>query len=350
MPKTSQREKNEEVDVLKPGRQLREAREAMRLTQQEVAAQMKLNLRVITSIDNDQFDKLPPSGYVRGYLRSYALLVKLDPQKVIENYNRMAVDSPALQPYASQPAQQAHSGDLLVRVATWAIVLVLVGLLVMWWQSHKEDTQNALGTLENMLQGQTVEAPPEPAAEPVPEAGQPAAGAEYNYPIIVHSEPEVTAARELEDSIPALTEGTEAALPEETPQIASEEPVAETVAAEIEPAPEASTEAGISETTPPTVVSDTARLYVRSPNESWIEILDSTGKKLFFNLAAPNRELDLEGIPPFKILIGNSSGVVVKYNQVDQDISAFSNEGVSRFSINQNGPYRPVVTPPQPSE
>ncbi len=352
MPKTTQKEKFEDLDISKPGKQLSDAREAMRLTQLEVAEYMKLTPAVIALIDTDQFDKLPPSGYVRGYLRSYAIMVKLDPHTVIEAYNRLEVDAPALQPYSSQPAHQAHSGDLLVRVVTWAIVLLLIGMLGMWWQSNKDDGGTPLTSLNSLMNGNE---PTTPAVETGTELSEPAAGLQYTYPIIVHSEPEVTAARELEESMP--TPAGETSPAGDASQSAGipaaiegqMENLAEVPASELLEGEQAEEESSpvIAETTSP---AGMAKLYVQSPNESWIEILDSTGKKLYFNLAVADQVLDLEGIPPFKVLIGNSSGVVVRYNEVDQDISGFSNQGVSRFRINQEGPFRLPENPPIPSE
>ena len=51
-----------------PGRRLREAREAAQLTVAEVASRMRLKPRVLEQLENDNYERLHGSTFVRGYL------------------------------------------------------------------------------------------------------------------------------------------------------------------------------------------------------------------------------------------------------------------------------------------
>lgn len=65
------------------GSQLSAARIQMGLSLQQVADQLKLSQRQISALENNQFDDLPKMVIVRGFVRSYAKLLKLDPAPII---------------------------------------------------------------------------------------------------------------------------------------------------------------------------------------------------------------------------------------------------------------------------
>ena len=60
------------------GARLMHARQQMGLSIEQVAEQLKLSFRQISAIESDEFDKLPKMVIVRGFVRSYAKLLKID--------------------------------------------------------------------------------------------------------------------------------------------------------------------------------------------------------------------------------------------------------------------------------
>ncbi|MCF7220501.1 helix-turn-helix domain-containing protein [Marilutibacter chinensis] len=60
------------------GSRLRQAREAGGLTREEVSSRLKMPLRVVEALENDEWEVLGAPIFVRGQLRSYARLLKLD--------------------------------------------------------------------------------------------------------------------------------------------------------------------------------------------------------------------------------------------------------------------------------
>ena len=59
------------------GVRLRKAREAAGLRLEDVAAQLKMPVRVVESLENEDWDRLGAPVFVRGQLRSYSRLVGL---------------------------------------------------------------------------------------------------------------------------------------------------------------------------------------------------------------------------------------------------------------------------------
>ena len=65
------------------GQRLREAREALDLSQQDVAQHLHLNVNLIQALEDNNEDVLPAQIYLVGYLRSYARLLDLSADSII---------------------------------------------------------------------------------------------------------------------------------------------------------------------------------------------------------------------------------------------------------------------------
>ena len=68
------------------GRELKQVRERMGVELQTVSKETKISLKILESLEEENFEKLPALVYLKGFLKSYAQSLGLDPQKVIEGY------------------------------------------------------------------------------------------------------------------------------------------------------------------------------------------------------------------------------------------------------------------------
>ncbi len=68
------------------GAQLRSAREAQAYSVAEVAERLFLSSSQVNAIEQGNYQRLPAEVFVRGYLRSYAKLLKLDPVQILAQY------------------------------------------------------------------------------------------------------------------------------------------------------------------------------------------------------------------------------------------------------------------------
>jgi cytoskeleton protein RodZ len=62
---------------------LSSARKGWDLSIEEVAENLNLSTDTIRALESNEYDNLPGSTFVKGYLRSYAVLLKLNPDEVI---------------------------------------------------------------------------------------------------------------------------------------------------------------------------------------------------------------------------------------------------------------------------
>jgi len=86
------------------GEFLRRERELRYVSLDDVAERTKISRRYLEAIEEGQYDRLPGETFVRGFIRSYAQSVGLDPEDTLLRYNqsRIVHGAPPLQ-------QSAHS-------------------------------------------------------------------------------------------------------------------------------------------------------------------------------------------------------------------------------------------------
>ncbi|MES3007473.1 MAG: RodZ domain-containing protein [Pseudomonadota bacterium] len=70
-----------------PGELLSRKREALGMSVQDVADELHITMHYVRSLEENAFDKLPGDVFVRGYIRAYASLLKLDPQVLVNVFN-----------------------------------------------------------------------------------------------------------------------------------------------------------------------------------------------------------------------------------------------------------------------
>lgn len=84
--KTIQTLEDEQETRQGSGSMLAAERKKQGKTVEEIAAELNLSIAQIKTIELDQTDGLPEPTYVRGYIRSYANLLKMDTERVLKNY------------------------------------------------------------------------------------------------------------------------------------------------------------------------------------------------------------------------------------------------------------------------
>ena len=72
--------------------------------------------------------------------------------------------------------------------------------------------------------------------------------------------------------------------------------------------------------------------------DSWTEVYDSTGARLFYDVGSANSVKTLVGTPPLRVVLGNAAGVSVEYNGHSKPIAKLSRpDGSVQFSITRSG-------------
>lgn len=303
--KNEQPEQTAQEPVL-PGKRLQAARQARGLSREEVASQLRLQVRLIAALEEDDYDVLPAQTFVSGYLRSYARLLELPDDSFATPVTSKSEPPPLVAAVASK--KQASSRDWLARLVTYLVIGAIGVSVVMWW----------------LAQRQTVE-PELPVARPeivepggsldlaLPESAPPAADKETAVP----DEAGEPASQPEESAVAASGETA----------VASDEtaPVVEAVGQS--DAPEAGEPASLSEAMPQ------SKLEMRFEADSWTEVSDNAERRLAYGLIKAGEVLVLRGEAPFRVFLGYAPGVTVYYNNDLFDHSPFQRRDVARFRI-----------------
>jgi len=377
-----------------PGQRLREAREAAQLTLAEVASRMRLEPRALDQLENDNYERLHGSTFVRGYLSGYARLLGLPEGPILEAYERQGYAPPALVSELGRKPE-VHVSDFPVRMVTYVIAGLLVVLVVLWWQSQQLDT----GTPERAdVAGQSLQQTSGPPANDGGQADSPAAAsvavslapaAETSEPPAAEDPSETTAEGDTQPPQATMrveqTAGSEAAHvqapPGEGALVDDPRPDTETstengstldalaAAPDDESAGAAASEAGgeaDSDTEIPVLALDSVDLpegdttadpskveeevapaprpaplpgsdvlAIELATESWVEIYDRGGGRLFYSLAREGREIVVQGAGPMRVLLGDVEGAVVAYNGEPYDLSRYQGRSVVHFTVGE---------------
>jgi cytoskeleton protein RodZ len=80
------------------------------------------------------------------------------------------------------------------------------------------------------------------------------------------------------------------------------------------------------------------RLRLELANDSWVEVYDSRGERLFYDVATAGSVQSMEGRPPLRVVLGNSTGVTVKIDGTAREIPSGALDGDgARFIVNRSG-------------
>jgi cytoskeleton protein RodZ len=277
-----------------PGVLLAAARKASGLSVGDVAAQMRIAPRQVEAIEADRYDQLPGAVFVRGFVRNYARLLKIDPVPLLHALE------PALGDDAPLRAQH-YAGTLPVPVKhnhtkLWlAILAVVVAVIV------------AAGAYEYLRarrdSGETPSEPAKPApATPAPAPAPPVEGGEP-VPLAPGRVPE-TSRTPKESDLGLLRDAGG--------------PVS---AAPALPVPLSAH------------ASRLDRMTLEFVQDSWFELRDRSGKALHMGTGTAGSAQRFEAEGPLNVVFGNAPGVRITYNEKPVDLSAYSSRNVARFTL-----------------
>ena len=361
-------------DVRDPGAMLRAARDATGLSVPEIAARLKLTVRLIEVIEANDRRRFPPTVYLRGYVRNYARLLGLDPEPLIEAF---ALEQPsALQQGVAEPRSRlsiAGYRPLVVAAAAGGLMAaVLLVLLILLWPADENpgpaDAEAAKSSIEATpgIAGResTAERATSPgtagevdstAAEAVSEETVTAGGGEPAAGLGDASDGTVPESRvPVAEGSPATGSHALASAQAGSPEVIAEAAAAgdnltgavaagapgsgDGVAPDLSPAEDGAevTGAGV----------DLLRVRHLSPlgdeelwfdfaEDCWVEVFDTEGEVLYQNLLRRRQSLRLVGAGPFQIRLGYAPGVTLEYNGEPVPLAPHTRNNVALLVVGQ---------------
>jgi cytoskeleton protein RodZ len=275
------------------GQELAAAREARGLALADVAQQLKFAPRQLEALEQEQFGALPGATFAKGMVRSYARLLKLDPEPLLQRVagHFEVPDSNRLAARYHQPVPFSDGArkSTFVYLGLSAGVLVLVGAVAYEW--HQERLASGKSKDSAVAKAAPKEMKPRAAPVPVQAAAAPAPLAHENTKTV----------------IAAAVPPPPALVPDKPKVVAAEKPKP--------------------------VAAGPHRLVVRTEGEAWIEIKDAADRMLVSSLNPPGSERVVRGKPPYSLVIGNASNVTVLYDDKPIDLAPHTRQDVARLTV-----------------
>jgi cytoskeleton protein RodZ len=129
--------------VFEIGNTLREARVRRKLTLQQVEEDTKIRVKYVQAMENEEFDEMPGSTYVMGFLRTYSSYLGLDPDVIVGEYRSRGLRSTEPpEPFGGSsiigPPRSHRGRNTVLFVAV--VCLLVLGVIYVLGLSESGDT------------------------------------------------------------------------------------------------------------------------------------------------------------------------------------------------------------------
>lgn len=277
------------------GQRLRAAREAQGLSCEAVSHALRLPVTVVKALEAEQFERIGHGVFLRGYLGKYLQLLDL-PQVLADRVVQDHAEPPPL----TTSGTISHPRFLFERYSGSALYLILTGVIIV----PAVLVALRVGFDQNLARITSLDAPPAVIATPTSDQRSTTAFATM----------EVAHSTQKPASVPVPQK------PQEAPLAASMTPF---------PAATESKQAGV----PVTAAAPANRLHLSLTQPSWVEIVDTDGRKLEYGLLPAGSERDYASDLALDIRIGNADGATITVDGKQQDLASFRHANVAHLKI-----------------
>jgi cytoskeleton protein RodZ len=302
------------------GAMLRAAREGAGLSVDAVAQQLKLAPRQVRAIEESDHAQLPGRTFVRGFVRNYARLVRLDIDAVLA----ALPDATAAQETPSLQAPAADMGELPAPEGTglgwtrWAIpaaMIAIVAALAIYQFLRPAAEPRREPPAADVAPASVITQAPAPNPNPAP--AEPA-GTPLTNPVASAQSPGSAAAPGEPPAAPAST------LAGEMPPSGNAAPAPAVAAL---PAPATAAPAK------PAVPTRSASVMLAFRDYSWTEARDKNGVILMSRMNPGGSTQTITGDAPLDLVIGNAADVTVTFKGARVDLVPFTKQNVARLTL-----------------
>ena len=272
------------------GERLAEARRLRQISLPDIARELHIDEIKVQALEENKFEVLGAPVFAKGHLRKYAEIVGVPIDDVMADYyalNRSAGAPPIVGPPRKRPRE--------FNIGPWLLLIpvLLLAAGAYWWLNRP--------------------------AGPAPAAVQPA--------------PQATARQTPAPQSAASDTSPEPAISDEPPTDAAAPAVEAPLPVSENAAPAAREPAAAGSQAP---AGNEVALRLVFSGDCWTEITAGDGRRLFFDLGQAGRTLNLAGVAPVRVLLGNANNVALTVNGEPYRIAERERRGdTARLTINR---------------
>ncbi len=322
----------DDIEVVGPGRMLSEAREAMKLSQQQVADKLNFRITLVQDIETEQFDQNLPAAFNRGYLKNYAKLVNISQDDVLNSYDQLGVaqrQCDEMQSFSKGTEKQAEHNMLMW--ITYLILIALISATVVWWYqvpstqptavsvNSVSDTDNTSTVINiNDVSASSNEAPESEISTDDTAASQ-----------ITDKLSQLATDNVTDVESAVLTTPSNTAVNNEiTADESNNEDVNTTALASL--VNSANSQENIAEVSAAVIP---AKLVFTFSGDCWVNIYDASGERVAWGVKKSGYVMRFSGQAPFNVTLGKPELVTIEYNDTTVDMTGFNAGNIAKFSL-----------------
>ena len=337
-----------------------EARNAKKLALKDVSNNLRLSIKQIDALENNDFSSLPPAVITRGFIRNYARFLELDAEPLLASYRARMPDASPSTLIVKTSMNQVMTGKEGSSLSKFILLGGLALLAVAAWFYYINYMQKSAHHVTENVASTAVEVAPEvatlpevalPAAERLAQADAEAALSapaatvgdvkempNQATPSAAAALPQVDQAHQVPANGPAVsTQNLQ--LPKETTVDFNtlKENAARTAPATAS-AKAVSTEVKMPELAKSGLKPDSSIAAIKGVNiavteQTWVRVTDKSGAVVYEKMLQPNSEDGFNGLPPFKVLIGNAKATKLTFLGQNVDLSDKTKNNVARLTL-----------------
>lgn len=284
------------------GERLREARLARGMSIDDVVHALKFSARQIEAVEADHMEILPGTVFQRGLVRSYARLLKLEPEPLL---NLIEAQAPVQEPEIRAPDNMGNAApkggihQIPPLVAVSVLLLIVAGAMIGWHYLGGGSMAKVRSAVDS--------------ARTAVEEMKPADVAR-------------------QESVPVVAPAVDTPVMQPQAEVVVAPDVLGPAAAPVQAAPVAQVAPPVVASAMPVPPADGRRLSFNFQGESWIEVKDASGLVILTGIYYSGTQ-SVVGRAPFEVVIGSAGVVTMRDDGRSVDLRPFTRSEVARLTL-----------------
>ena len=295
---------------------LRAAREKAGLSLGDVASRLRMGVKQVRALEQNDFPALPKGTFLRGFVRNFAKQVGVKPEQALNLLEATHQSAAAItasvvvlpsQQNINVPSPGGERATPRGRIIIAVVISALLVTVIWWWWENVRPYRAEGGRPKTVAVDNSIHLPttvPEPVASITP-------------PTEAASRPAVGTAAQAAPQVELLQSVSTPAAP---------------IVSVVTPASAPSAAENASAATPASRTGS-GMLGLTFSDKSWVKIVDANGKTVLDRSFKGGDAEEVSGRAPFSVVVGNAKATRLAYNGKEIDLTPHTRAFVARLTV-----------------